>query len=436
MGSVPVNKPAFERNVDGRPVPVATLVAGYSSVRRASLLIVAPLSPEDCVVQSMADASPAKWHLAHTSWFFEQFLLQPHLPGYRVFHDRFAYLFNSYYEAVGPRHARAERGLLTRPALAEVMRYRAHVDEHMTRLLDPSHWRPDLQPLVQLGLCHEQQHQELMLTDIKHVLFRNPLEPCYRGDLAAPAAHDRAATQCQWLDLDGGLREIGACENGDFCFDNEMPRHRVWVEPFQLASRLVTNGEYLEFIRAGGYEDPRHWLSDGWELAQREGWQHPLYWSGSLDSEFTLGGRRDLQPETPVCHVSLYEADAFARWVGARLPTEAEWELTAVGLPLCGNLADSDVLHPLPARDDTAPAQMFGDVWEWTSSAYAPYPGYRAAAGAIGEYNGKFMCNQIVLRGGSCATPAGHVRPTYRNFFYPRSRWQFMGLRLARDGNA
>lgn len=435
MESVPVNEPAFERDVDGRPVPVATLVADYSRVRQASSRIVAPLSPEDCVVQSMADVSPAKWHLAHTSWFFEQFLLQPNLPGYRVFHERFAYLFNSYYEAVGPRHARPERGLLTRPVLAEVMRYRTHVDEHMARLLEQSSWRPDLQPLVQLGLHHEQQHQELMLTDIKHVLSRNPLEPCYRDDLAAPAGQDCEATRRQWLELDGGLREIGARGGGDFCFDNELPRHRGWVEPYQLASRLVTNGEYLEFIRAGGYEDPRHWLADGWASVQREGWRHPLYWSGGLDSEFTLSGRRDLRREAPVCHVSLYEADAFARWAGARLPTEAEWELATAGLPSSGNLADSDVLHPLRARGDTAPDQMFGDVWEWTSSAYAPYPGYRAAAGAIGEYNGKFMSNQMVLRGGSCATPAGHVRPTYRNYFYPWSRWQFMGLRIARDGN-
>lgn len=387
-------------------------------------------------MQSMADVSPTKWHLAHTSWFFEQFLLRPHLPGYRVFHERFAYLFNSYYEAVGSRHARAERGLLTRPALDEVMRYRTHVDEHMVRLLEPSYSRPDLQPLIQLGIHHEQQHQELMLSDIKHVLSRNPLEPCYREDLVAPAGRDHTATCSRWLKLEGGLREIGASGGTGFCFDNEMPRHRVWVEPFQLASRPVTNGEYLEFIRARGYSDPRHWLSDGWATAQREGWQRPLYWSGSLDSEFTLGGRRDLHPDAPVCHVSLYEADAFARWAGARLPTEAEWELAAAGLPVAGNLADSDLLHPSPARGDTAPSQMFGDVWEWTSSAYAPYPGFHAEAGAIGEYNGKFMCNQLVLRGGSCATPACHVRPTYRNFFYPLSRWQFMGLRLARDGNA
>ena len=411
----------------------STLATDFLRVRRASMRIVEPLTPEDCAVQSMPDVSPAKWHLAHTGWFFEQFLLQPHMPGYRVFNDRFGFLFNSYYEAVGPRHARPERGLLTRPTLDEVIRFRAHVDEHMERLLESGRVPSDLQALVRLGLHHEQQHQELMLTDIKHVLSRNPLEPCYRVDLAQPP-HAGASTGCRWVDFTGGLTEIGAREDLDFCFDNETPRHRVWLQPFQLASRPVTNAEYREFIRAGGYREPRHWLSDGWAAAQQEGWQHPLYWSGSLDSEFTLGGRRDLQADAPVCHVSLYEADAFARWAGARLPTEAEWEVAAAGVSPAGNLADSEALHPLPAGSDGASAQMFGDVWEWTASAYAPYPGFRAVAGAIGEYNGKFMCNQTVLRGGSCATPAGHIRSTYRNFFYPQSRWQFTGLRLARDG--
>ena len=409
------------------------LASDYTRVRRASVRIVEPLAPEDCVVQSMPDVSPAKWHLAHTGWFFEEFLLRPHLPGYRVFHERYGFLFNSYYDAVGPRHARHERGLLTRPTLDEVIRFRAHVDEHMARLFETGDLAPGLQALVRIGLNHEQQHQELMLTDVKHVLSCNPLEPCYRGDLAQPP-HDAPAPAVRWLAFEGGLVETGAGADVEFCFDNETPRHRAWLPPFELGSRPVTNAEYLEFIHAGGYRESRHWLSDGWAAMQQEGWQRPLYWSGSLDSEFTLGGRRELRPDAPVCHVSLYEADAFARWAGARLPTETEWELAAGTLPAVGNLADADVLHPSPARGDAAPAQMFGDVWEWTSSAYAPYPGFRTAAGAIGEYNGKFMCNQTVLRGGSCVTPAGHIRPTYRNFFYPQSRWQFTGLRLARDG--
>jgi ergothioneine biosynthesis protein EgtB len=436
MATVPAEEPALGADPDGRRSPAANPAARYSCIRGASLRIVAPLSPEDCAVQSMPDVSPAKWHLAHTSWFFEQFVLRAHLPAYPVFHERFEYLFNSYYEAVGPRHARPERGLLTRPSLAEVLRYRTYVDEHMSRLMDAAHWRAELWPLLELGLNHEQQHQELMLTDIKHVLSRNPLEPCYRGDLVAPPARAHGAPSDRWLDIDGGLRAIGADSNSGFCFDNEAPRHRVWVEAYRIAGRPVTNAEYREFIRDGGYGEPRHWLSDGWAVVQSGAPRHPLYWSDDLQSEFTLGGRRDIEPEAPVCHVSYYEADAFARWAGARLPTEAEWEIAAAGMSPTGNLADRDALHPLPASDDACPAQMFGDVWEWTSSAYAPYSGFRRAAGAIGEYNGKFMCNQQALRGGSCATPAGHVRATYRNFFYPQSRWQFMGLRLAKDRDA
>ncbi len=436
MATVSAENPALEFSVDSRPAAVASPAADYAGVRETSLRIVAPLSPEDCAVQSMPDVSPTKWHLAHTSWFFEQFLLQPHLRGYRPFHERFAYLFNSYYEAVGPRHARSERGLLTRPSLDEVMRYRSHVDEHMARLLDASCWRVELRSLLDLGLNHEQQHQELMLTDIKHVLSRNPLEPCYREDLAAPVTRMHDTAPDPWLDVDGGLRAIGADAGPGFCFDNETPRHRVWIEPFRLANRPVTNAAYREFIRDGGYDDARHWLSDGWATVQQQGWRHPLYWSDDLQSEFTLAGRRELAPAAPVCHVSYYEAEAFARWAEARLPTEAEWEIAATALPKTGNLADAGVLHPSPAADGPRPGQMFGDVWEWTASAYAPYPGFHPAAGAIGEYNGKFMCNQQVLRGGSCATPAGHIRATYRNFFYPQSRWQFMGLRLARNRGA
>jgi len=413
----------------------ASVATAYERVRRASVDLIGPLSPEDCVVQSMPDASPAKWHLAHTTWFFEQFVLQPAAPDYRVFDPRFGFLFNSYYEAVGPRHARPERGLLTRPALDEVLDYRALVDEQMARLLSGSHAPAAIEELVELGLNHEQQHQELLLTDIKHALSRNPLEPAYRA--ARGLQGDEAAVPGRWLRQRDGLVDIGAEPGGEFCFDNELPRHPVWLQPHSLASRAVTNGEYVEFIRAGGYEEPRHWLSEGWDTVQRQGWRHPLYWSPDLASEFTLEGRRELRPAEPVCHVSFYEADAYARWAGARLPTEAEWEAAATALPGHGNYADpSGNLHPRPARSSAGLVQMYGDVWEWTSSAYGPYPGYRPAAGALGEYNGKFMCSQMVLRGGSCATPAGHVRASYRNFFHPWSRWQFTGLRLARDETA
>ncbi len=402
----------------------------YEQIRADSVRIVAPLTAEDCVAQSMPDASPAKWHLAHTSWFFEQFVLRARLPRYRVFDERFEYLFNSYYDSVGPRHARAERGLLTRPHLAEVLDYRAHVDEHMLQLLADA-MAPTA--VIELGLNHEQQHQELMLTDVKHLFSRNALEPAYRCDVASATDRLERDATCLWSRFEGCPREIGAREDSGFCFDNETPRHRVWVDAFELANRPVTNDQFLQFIRDGGYDEPRLWLSDGWASAQREGWRRPLYWSEALDTEFTLGGRRALDPAAPVCHVSYYEADAFARWAGARLPTEVEWELAAADRPVVGNLLDADLLHPTSASYGGAPADLFGNVWEWTSSAYAAYPGYRATEGALGEYNGKFMCNQLVLRGGSCATPAGHVRASYRNFFYPQTRWQFAGLRLARQ---
>jgi ergothioneine biosynthesis protein EgtB len=424
-----------QAGISARAVPDRsnlTRAGRYRQVREASRLIVAPLSAEDCVVQSMPDASPAKWHLAHTSWFFEQFLLRAHLPGYRVYDARFEYLFNSYYDNVGPRHARPERGLLTRPDLAEVMHYRAHVDEHVQCLLDDASAPA---AIVDLGLNHEQQHQELMLTDIKHVLSRNPLEPAYRHDHPEYRHGSGRIPPLEWMPIDGGLREVGALPEDGFCFDNETPRHRVWIDAFKLANRPVTNDEYRQFIRDGGYDEPRIWLSDGWAAAQCEGWRRPLYWSEGLETEFTLRGRCELDLAAPVCHVSYYEADAFARWAGARLPTETEWELAATDRPSSGHFAESGALHPRPCLDGGigAPAQLFGDVWEWTASSYSAYPGFRPAAGALGEYNGKFMCNQLVLRGGSCATPAGHVRASYRNFFYPHARWQFSGLRLARD---
>jgi len=409
--------------------PAEVLAARYSRIRRVSLEICEPLQTEDFVVQSMPDASPTKWHLAHTSWFFEQFLLKPLLAGYRAFHPDFEYLFNSYYQSVGRMHARPQRGLLTRPTVDEVLRYREHVDEHMQKLLRA---RPDDEKLLAvgtLGVNHEQQHQELMLTDIKHLFSLNPLLPAYRPGADEP---NDAAAPMHFIPFDGGIREIGA-SGKHFCFDNELPRHRTLVEPYALADRLVTNGEYLEFIRDGGYRRPEFWLSDGWSTVVREGWTRPIYWSESLDSEFTLHGLQPLRIAAPVCHVSFYEVDAFARWAGARLPSEAEWELAAESLPVIGNLLNSGALHPIAAGVQAGMKQMFGDVWEWTASPYSAYPGYQPPPGALGEYNGKFMCNQLVLRGGSCATPADHVRASYRNFFYADARWQFMGVRLARN---
>jgi ergothioneine biosynthesis protein EgtB len=410
--------------------PAEVLAARYSHIRRVSLEICEPLQTEDFVVQSMPDASPTKWHLAHTSWFFEQFLLKPLLTGYRAFHPDFEYLFNSYYQTVGRMHARPQRGLLTRPTVDEVLRYREHVDEHMQKLLRA---RPDDDKLLAvgtLGVNHEQQHQELMLTDIKHLFSLNPLLPAYRP--GTDESNDDAAAPLHFIPFDGGIREIGATGK-HFCFDNELPRHRTLVEPYALADRLVTNGEYLEFIRDGGYRRPEFWLSDGWSTVVREGWTRPIYWSESLDSEFTLHGLQPLRTAAPVCHVSFYEVDAFARWAGARLPSEAEWELAAETQPVIGNLLNSGALHPLAAGVQPGMKQVFGDVWEWTASPYSAYPGYQPPPGALGEYNGKFMCNQLVLRGGSCATPPDHIRASYRNFFYADARWQFMGVRLARN---
>lgn len=409
--------------------PAEVLAARYSHVRRVSVEICEPLETEDYVVQSMPDTSPAKWHLAHTSWFFEQFLLKPLLTGYRAFHPDFEYLFNSYYQTVGRMHERPQRGLLTRPTVKEVLSYRAHVDEHMQKLLRSRSEDDQLLSITTLGLNHEQQHQELIFTDIMHLFSRNPLLPAYK--VAAEEATDVAAPM-HFISFDGGIREIGA-SGKHFCFDNELPRHRALLEPYALADRLATNGEYLEFIRDGGYRRPEFWLSDGWSTVQREGWTRPLYWSESLDREFTLHGLLPLQTALPVSHISFYEADAFARWAGARLPSEAEWELAAETQPVIGNLLNTGALHPTAAGVQPGMKQMFGDVWEWTSSPYVAYPGYQPPSGALGEYNGKFMCNQLVLRGGSCVTPADHIRASYRNFFYADARWQFMGVRLARN---
>jgi len=405
----------------------------YATVRRASEALARPLAPDDYGLQAMPEVSPAKWHLAHTSWFFETFLLTPFLTGYREFHPQFGHLFNSYYQQVGSPFPRPQRGLLSRPTIEEVARYRAHVDEAMAALLaaaEDEHW-PTVAMRTELGCQHEEQHQELFLTDIKYNFSHNPLRPAYRDDL--PRASAGAGVPLAWLAQPGGEVAIGHVGNG-FAFDNEAPRHRVLLAPHAIASRLVTNGEYLEFMQAGGYRRPEFWLADGWHAANERNWQAPLYWE-QRDGRwwvYTLSGMRPVVEHEPVCHISLYEADAYARWAGARLPTEAEWEALASRQPLAGNLREAGHLHPVPATDASR-AQFFGDVWEWTQSAYAPYPGYRPPTGAIGEYNGKFMVNQYVLRGGSCVTPSGHIRASYRNFFYPADRWQFSGLRLARD---
>ncbi len=412
---------------------MADLLERYGGVRRRSVDLAAPLSAEDCSAQSMPDASPVKWHLAHTTWFFETFVLarveQPHAP----FHPRFLYLFNSYYESVGAQYPRDRRGLLTRPSLDEVRRYREHVDAGVTRALERGDADEQVMSVIELGIHHEQQHQELIATDVKHLLWCNPLRPAYRAPLGTSG---RVAPPLSWHAYPGGLLEIGHAGDG-FAFDNERPRHRVFLEGWELASRPVSCGEYLEFIDDAGYARPELWLSGGWARVREEGWQAPLYWERGEDGwqQFSLAGMRAVEPGEPVCHVSLYEADAFARWAGARLPVEAEWESSAAGAAVEGNLAESGRLHPELAGSGSGarPAQLFGDVWEWTASAYGPYPGFRPLEGGLGEYNGKFMSSQNVLRGGSCATPGSHLRPGYRNFFYPPDRWQFSGVRLARD---
>lgn len=405
----------------------------YFRVRSTSLAICEPLEIEDYVVQSMPDASPVKWHLAHTTWFFEQFLLIPYLQDYRPFDPQYGFLFNSYYEAVGLRHNRPARGLLSRPTVAEICRYRTHVDAQTLRLLQIRGCDARIRRVLELGLNHEQQHQELMLTDIKHAYSLNPLRPAYAERMLA----DEGDTQpLRFVGFERGVYDIGAAGD-EFHFDNEGPRHSVLLPPFALADRLITNAEYLEFIQDGGYNRAELWLSDGWTCVQQEHWTRPLYWSEDHGCEFTLAGVQPLAPHRPVCHLSYYEADAYARWTGMRLPTEAEWEVAARACAVAGNMLDGGQLHPASLQERTSgpltPAQMFGDVWEWTASPYLPYPGFRPLAGALGEYNGKFMCNQFVLRGGSCLTPGDHIRATYRNFFYPKARWQVSGLRLARD---
>lgn len=418
-----------------------TLSERYAAIRAQTEQLCAPLQIEDYVVSSMVDVSPTKWHLAHTSWFFETFVLREHWPSYVPRDDRYAYLFNSYYVQAGERHCRAQRGLVTRPTVEEVYGYRAHVDDAMRALLDviggdSAH---PAAPVIELGLNHEQQHQELLLTDIKHVFWTNPLRPAYVPRVLEAGGETPALA---WLAVSEGVYRIGHDPDGGdagFSFDNEGPAHRVFAESFALASRPVTNAEYLEFVEDGGYRTAPLWLSNGWATVQQRGWTAPLYWESTDGAwtEFTLAGTRPLDPAEPVCAISYYEADAFARWAGYRLPTEMEWEIVAASAPIEGRFVEAGLFHPGPAGATAAAAQqLYGDVWQWTQSPYVAYPGYAPAPGAIGEYNGKWMSDQWVLRGASCATPRSHARRTYRNFFPSDARWQFAGIRLAKDAHS
>lgn len=409
----------------------------FSEVRALSETLCRPLATEDHVIQPIDDVSPPKWHLGHTSWFFEAMFLNKYLDDYKPYHPRYAFVFNSYYESFGQRIYRPKRGLLSRPTVEETIRYRAHIDQKMLELIDKvdeDFW-PEFSTLLVLALNHEQQHQELLVTDIKYILANNHLRPAYVSEPRERAGG--APPSLQMLDIRGGVHDIGYQGDG-FCYDNEQPVHKQYVNDFRIANRLVTNGEFAQFIEDKGYSRFEFWLSDGLERVRSEGWQAPLYWE-QIDGEwyeFTLHGLKKLQPDQPVCHVSYFEADAYAQWAGKRLPTEAEWEVAARVLGPAvedGNFMDAGIYHPLPAKpSQRTVAQMLGDVWEWTAGAYLPYPGYRRAAGPLGEYNGKFMINQMVLRGGSVATPEGHSRPSYRNFFHPHLRWQFTGIRLVR----
>ena len=421
--------------------PNSALAERFRAARRQTLQICSPLTPEDMMVQSCPEASPAKWHLAHTTWFFESFVLREFLPGYRIFHDDFTWLFNSYYESFSAFPEKRLRSSFSRPGLDEILRYREHVDAAMERLFEQG---PEEEALrrIELGANHEEQHQELLLTDILNAFFTNPLKPKYREqenrEQGSKGAREQAeARPLVFQQFEGGLREVGHAGNG-FCFDNELPRHRVWLEPYALANRLVTCGEFAEFMADGGYRKPELWLSAGWDAVKQNGWRGPLYWSdaGGEWTVFTLRGELPLAQlaATPVGHVSFYEADAYARWAGLRLPTEFEWEAAAEGQLIEGNLLDSGNLMPIPSTNlvQNENGTKYGDCWVWTSSAYLGYPGFRPLNGTLGEYNGKFMSGQMVLRGGSCVTPAAHIRATYRNFFSPETRWQFSGIRLAK----
>ena len=413
------------------PTPPDRLSERLMRTRALSQDLARPLSDEDQVVQAMDDASPTKWHLAHTTWFFEAFVLSQHLPGYVRFNERFEYCFNSYYESVGPRHPRPFRGLLTRPSGDEVRAYRAHVDEALEKFF--AHGVPkEALSRIELGINHEQQHQELLLTDVLNLFASQPLRPAYRDDNAGVPAGEAAPPA--FTAFEGGIFEVGHAGSG-FSYDNEGPRHEQLIRPFKLANRCVTNAEWIAFIEDGGYETAALWLADGWTLINAEAWRAPLYFEPHDGGygQMSLRGFRPVDPGAPVTHVSYFEADAFARWAGYRLPSEFEWEHASASVAERGQTLGAGHLRPQRAPNETGLSQMFGDVWEWTASAYLPYPGYKPACGAVGEYNGKFMCNQFVLKGGSCVTPDGHIRRTYRDFFYPHQRWQFTGLRLAAD---
>jgi len=408
-----------------------SLARTFDDIRALSEHYCQPLAIEDYGLQAIAETSPAKWHLAHTTWFFETFLLKPFVPGYQPANRAFEYLFNSYYNGIGAQFPRNQRGLLSRPTVEEVYEYRHRVSESMRQLLlNPGDAAAEVEARTRLGVQHEMQHQELFFTDLKYNLAINPLFPAYRPD-AAPLAGANADT-IGWQSVDGGLHVMGAESDDGFHFDNEFPRHQVFLQPFAMADRLISNGEVLDFIEAGGYQQPALWLADGWSQVQQVHWAAPLHWLKRDGEwyEFTLGGLRPVERGATACHLSGYEAEALARWLGARLPTEAEWEVWAADQPISGHFVDAEQFHPGPARKGT----VFGDVWQWTRSSYAPYPGYQPAEGAIGEYNGKFMCNQWVLRGGSCVSDRRQISATYRNFFYPADRWQFSGVRLAKDG--
>ncbi len=427
---IPVQQMPLARDNPPADSPSA-LSEWYAQVRGRSLALCAPLAPEDTVVQSMPDASPTKWHLAHTTWFFERFVLGRGGEAAAPLHPEWHFLFNSYYQSAGPMHLRTARGLLSRPTLEQIRQYRAQIDEAVLAQLG-TRLDEQLAAVLTLGLHHEQQHQELMLTDIKHLFSCNPLQPAY---VLPPQRRTATARPLRFLPGRTGIVATGF-EGAGFAYDNELPRHSELLHPHAIADRPVSNAEYAEFIRDGGYREPLLWMAEGWATLEREGWSRPLYWAEDLAHAFTLGGPRSLDPHAPVCHVSFFEADAFARWAGARLPLEAEWETLAAPLdPARGHFADDGVFDPLAEEEASGAGarQMFGDVWEWTASPYVGYPGFKPLPGALGEYNGKFMCGQWVLRGGSCATPRGHVRASYRNFFYPRDRWQFSGIRLARD---
>ncbi len=424
-----------------KPMPASSAIHRYRAVRQSTEALTRSLTAEDQLAQSMPDASPTKWHLAHTTWFWETFLLIPSLAGYKPFDPRFHYIFNSYYEALGPRQPRPERGLLTRPSLKDVIAYRSYVDEAIGVLLSKEAAVSDRAKLIDLGLAHEEQHQELILMDILHLFAQSPLRPAFAPPRLSDPVLGRLAEPMGFVGFEGGLVEIGHAGDG-FAFDNESPRHKVWLEPFELADRLVTNAEWLAFMADGGYQRPELWLSEGWARVRAEAWEAPLYWQTSPENEglgwsaMTLHGLRALDLTAPVGHVSFYEAEAYASWAGARLPTEAEWEHASQDLPIAGNFLGSGRFSPTAPLPGAGLRQMFGDLWEWTRSSYCPYPGFKPASGAVGEYNGKFMAGQMVLRGGACVTPSGHTRASYRNFFYPQQRWMFSGVRLARDLSA